>query len=166
MMVLVMAGITAMLNISGDSWQSVNDGVMGGVSSGRMYESTEGMEFRGHLSLENNGGFSSVRHMVQEGLPESQGIRLTFRGDGRDYQFRIRQDDRFDGVSWRHEFSSDGSLQSADLFFTDFTPVWRGRLARGAGGVDPANIRQLGFLIADKRAGDFTLSVLSIELIR
>ena len=44
------------------AWQPVNDGVMGGVSDGRFKITDQGtMEFLGTLSLENNGGFASVR---------------------------------------------------------------------------------------------------------
>ena len=43
-------------------WQTVNDGVMGGRSDGRFkINEDKKMEFFGTLSLENNGGFASVR---------------------------------------------------------------------------------------------------------
>src|SRR6056297_3888272 len=43
-------------------WQTVNDGVMGGRSDGRFrIDEDRKMEFFGTLSLENNGGFVSVR---------------------------------------------------------------------------------------------------------
>ncbi|MEY4191517.1 MAG: hypothetical protein RIR17_2253, partial [Planctomycetota bacterium] len=43
-------------------WQNINDGVMGGVSDGRFrLTGNKSMEFYGTLSLENNGGFASVR---------------------------------------------------------------------------------------------------------
>ena len=43
-------------------WTIVNDGVMGGVSDGRFrITADQTMEFFGTLSLENNGGFASVR---------------------------------------------------------------------------------------------------------
>jgi NADH dehydrogenase [ubiquinone] 1 alpha subcomplex assembly factor 1 len=42
-------------------WQTVNDGVMGGVSDGQFKISNQTMEFFGTLSLENDGGFASVR---------------------------------------------------------------------------------------------------------
>ena len=45
-------------------WQTVNDGVMGGRSDGRFQVNPEGnLEFFGMLSLENNGGFASVRSL-------------------------------------------------------------------------------------------------------
>ena len=43
-------------------WQTTNDGVMGGRSDGRFrINEDKNMEFFGTLSLENNGGFASVR---------------------------------------------------------------------------------------------------------
>lgn len=43
-------------------WQTVNDGVMGGVSDDKFkITDTKTMEFFGTLSLANNGGFASVR---------------------------------------------------------------------------------------------------------
>jgi hypothetical protein len=43
------------------AWRVVNDNVMGGVSTSR-FEATNGVAlFRGDVSLENNGGFASVR---------------------------------------------------------------------------------------------------------
>jgi hypothetical protein len=43
-------------------WQTVNDGVMGGVSVGKFQiTDKKTLEFSGTLSLENNGGFASVR---------------------------------------------------------------------------------------------------------
>src|SRR5210317_35617 len=48
-------------------WQTVNDGVMGGRSDGRFrINEDKYMEFFGTLSLENNGGFASVRSRPRE----------------------------------------------------------------------------------------------------
>ena len=44
------------------SWWTVNDTVMGGVSRSQWVEPIDGLPyFRGVLSLDNNGGFTSVR---------------------------------------------------------------------------------------------------------
>ena len=42
------------------TWPNINDGVMGGVSSGGMSSGDGYATFRGTVSFENNGGFSSV----------------------------------------------------------------------------------------------------------
>jgi len=41
-------------------WTAVNDGVMGGVSRGGAKLVDGSLHFRGILSLDNNGGFSSI----------------------------------------------------------------------------------------------------------
>ena len=89
------------LDLAPESWRAVNDGVMGGVSSGRMVATPDGLRFEGMLSLENNGGFASVRRLVNDDLSRADRVRIEVRGDGRSYQFRLRRGDRFDGIAWR-----------------------------------------------------------------
>jgi hypothetical protein len=57
-------------------------------------------------------------------------------------------------------------VQILELNYSDFTPVWRGREVRDAGDIIPEKVRQIGFLIADKQPGEFSLSILEIELLR
>lgn len=48
---------------SAEEWIVVNDGVMGGVSRSAFVDSESGYaSFQGVMSLDNNGGFASVRH--------------------------------------------------------------------------------------------------------
>ena len=151
------------LEMNPGSWQIVNDGVMGGISSSRMVEADGVLNFEGELSLENNGGFASARRLVDADLSQAAGVRLEVRGDGRTYQFRLRQNDRFDGVAWRSEFTATAEWQTVELSFEDFVPVFRGRRVPEAGLVVPASIRQIGFLLADKTPGPFMLEIRSIE---
>lgn len=162
---LTMIMMSILLDMSPGPWQAINDGVMGGVSSGRMTPNGENLRFEGELSLENNGGFASVRRLVEEDLSKAAGLQLQVRGDGRTYQFRLRQDGRFDGVAWRAEFSTTGEWQTVHLSFDQFSPVFRGRLVPQAGPVVPAAIRQVGFMLADKTPGPFVLEIRSIEFL-
>ena len=72
-------------------WQTVNDGVMGGRSVGRFkINEDKKMEFFGTLSLENNGGFASVRARGGNlGLKTGDVIIARVRGDGRQYNFNL-----------------------------------------------------------------------------
>lgn len=146
-----------------EPWRAINDGVMGGVSSGEMVATAEGLRFQGVLSLENNGGFASVRRLLAVDLSGFDGVRVKIRGDGRTYQLRFRQDGGFDGVSWRAEFSTNGKWQSIELPFQRFEPVWRGRPVPEAGPLVAGQVRQLGFLLADKQPGVFGLDINAIE---
>jgi len=157
--------VIASIDMDIGPWRSINDGVMGGLSAGRMSQTGEGLKFSGEISLENNGGFSSVRRSVDQDLSRAAGVRIEVRGDGREYKFRIRQDDGFDGISWSAEFASSEDWRQIDIPLDRFMPVFRGRLVPQAGPVIPSQIRQIGFLLADKTAGPFALEIRSIEFI-
>jgi len=151
------------LNMDSESWRSVNDGVMGGRSAGGMVQSDAGLKFTGRLSLENNGGFSSVRRSIKQDVSTATGVRVQVRGDGRDYQFRIRQNTGFDGVAWSAVFPSTSEWQQIDIAFDQFSPVFRGRNVPQAGPVVASAIQQIGFLLADKNPGQFELEIRHIE---
>jgi monofunctional biosynthetic peptidoglycan transglycosylase len=68
-------------------WQTVNDGVMDGRSDGRFrINEARNLEFYGTLSLENNGGFASVRSRgTKLGLAKGESIVTRVKGDGREF---------------------------------------------------------------------------------
>jgi hypothetical protein len=143
-------------------WYIVNDGVMGGISSSAMQGTDRGTGlFSGDLSLENNGGFASVRAMVGPvDLSASQGLELRVKGDGRTYQLRLRTSERFDGVAYRSFFETTaGQWTSVVLPFAGFEPTFRGRVLADQPQLDTSNIVQLAFMLADKQAGPFQLEV-------
>jgi hypothetical protein len=75
-------------NTMRDSW-IVNDGVMGGVSQSSLRQDTQGMFFEGMVSLENNGGFASMRSSVR--FPQgTQVLELLAKGDGKRYKLVLR----------------------------------------------------------------------------
>lgn len=165
----MLIGLGLMLSVNFDlearNWWPVNDGVMGGVSSGGVTQDGEILVFTGKLSLENNGGFSSVRSNVEQDISGTSKVRMEVRGDGREYQFRIRQDNRFDGVAWRAMFTASADWQTVEIALDEFVPVFRGRKVSRAGPVDPSAIRQIGFLLADKNAGPFRLEIRKIVFV-
>ncbi len=143
-------------------WRIVNDGVMGGLSSSAMQWQAGGTaRFAGQISLENNGGFASVRTTPQDyQLAGYSGIQLRVRGDGNSYKFRIQTDANFDGVTYSANFTAPvNEWAIVQLPFADFQPTWRGRVLPDVGPLKAADIRQLGFLISDKQSGTFALEV-------
>jgi NADH dehydrogenase [ubiquinone] 1 alpha subcomplex assembly factor 1 len=95
---------------SARAWQTVNDGVMGGRSLGRFkINDNQNMEFFGTLSLENNGGFASVRARgTRLTLNKDDVIVIRIKGDGREYNFDLySQSDRY---SYRLPFQTSFSF--------------------------------------------------------
>lgn len=143
-------------------WTIINDGVMGGLSSSSMQWREGGLAvFSGTVSLENNGGFASVRaNLGTLSLTGSEGICLRVRGDGKTYKFRIRTDTNFDGVAYSKDFFAPaGEWTEIRLPFGEFQPTFRGRMLPNVGALRSEEVRQIGFLIGDKQSGKFSLEV-------
>jgi hypothetical protein len=147
-----------------ENWIIVDDVVMGGKSSGTFKLSTEGHGvFEGTISLENNGGFSSVRYRFEKILiKESTKIILKLRGDGKQYQFRIKPNTG-DYYSYISPFSTTGEWQEIEILLKDMYPSFRGRK------LDQPNfsndyIEEITFLIGNKNQEEFKLLIDKIEL--
>ncbi|MBV5314177.1 MAG: CIA30 family protein [Prolixibacteraceae bacterium] len=143
-------------------WQIINDGVMGGMSEGRFkINSDQTADFGGTVSLENNGGFASVRALLNKPTTGNFGkIALRVKGDGKRYSFRIRTDVNFDGVAYASTFATKKDEWTEHEFVpADFTPTFRGRILQNVTPLNEAQIRQIGFLISDKQTGNFSLKL-------
>lgn len=144
----------------------VNDGVMGGLSQGRI-EMTQNdtLLFKGNISLQNNGGFSSFRIGGKLwDLSAWKGIEIHVRGDGRVYGLRATTDETFlrSSVSFTADFKTvKDEWVKLQIPFSKMKASWRGRkLDRN---FDPAQIKGLGIILADKTAGKFALEIKSIS---
>jgi len=148
-------------------WSPINDAVMGGRSQSRLeFDPAGHARFTGTVSFANNGGFASVR--CQPGQLGRSGIvayQLEVLGDGKCYKFNLRTDDRFDGVNYQCRFQPPASVwTSCRLASADFSPTWRGRPVAAAPRLDPARVRQMGFMIADRQEGPFSLAIRRISV--
>jgi len=143
------------------NWSSIDDRVMGGVSASSMVIENGVAVFSGTVSLDFGGGFASVRTLpARHDLSGLEGVVLELRGDGHRYGFRLRTDDRFDGVSWMASFPTEpGRRLTVVLPFAAFRPTLRGRVVSEAGPFDPAAVQSFGFLIGDRQAGEFRLEI-------
>jgi len=148
-------------------WSAIDDGVMGGVSRSRLRHDPAGHAvFEGVVSLEHNGGFASVRSRPRDlGAPGAVNYALDVRGDGKRYKLNLRTDDTFDGVNYQAVFEpSAGAWTLVQLALSGFRPTFRGRSVPDAPPLDPARVRQMGLMIADRQAGRFALAVRSIRV--
>ena len=143
-------------------WQVVNDDVMGGVSTSQFQLLTNGGAiFSGVVSLENNGGFASVRsNPVRENLSDTSAFALRVRGDGRRYKFTVRTEAGFNAPNYQAEFTTKrGEWEEHRLAFKDFIPTLRGRVLTDLPPLIPSKITSVGLLISDKQAGPFRLEM-------
>jgi monofunctional biosynthetic peptidoglycan transglycosylase len=144
------------------SWQTVNDGVMGGVSDGRFrITARQTLEFYGTLSLENNGGFASVRSRPSDlGLRAGDTLVARVRGDGREYQLNLYTSARGRAFSYRAPVQTrTGEWTEVRIPLDRFEATSFGQVIRSAGPVVPGSVTSVGFLLAEKAPGPFSLEV-------
>jgi NADH dehydrogenase [ubiquinone] 1 alpha subcomplex assembly factor 1 len=146
------------------NWVIVDDIVMGGKSSSAFTLNKSGYGvFEGSVSLENNGGFSSVRHRFQKIMIKNYTkIHLKVKGDGKDYQFRIKSSAK-DYYSYTAQFSTSGEWQEIEIDLNNMHPTFRGRKLNKPN-FNKSYIEEIAFLIGNKKKENFKLLIDKIEL--
>ena len=145
-------------------WLIINDSVMGGVSTSEVGVDDGMFLFSGKLSLANNGGFASTRARIQlEENTEVSKVKLCVVGDGRTYKLRFRTNAGYDGMAYSSDFPTvEGQLTCVDIPERRFLATFRGFQIIDAPKFRFEDIRQIGFMIADKKQGSFKLKVSSL----
>ena len=143
------------------NWQVVNDDVMGGVSTSSFRVTNGVAVFQGEVSLENNGGFASVRSLpARHDLAGCDAFVVRVRGDGRRYKFTARTGRNFASAIYQSAFTTKkGEWEEHRLPFQQFIATFRGRVLATEPPLDPVNITSVGFLVSDKQDGPFRLEI-------
>ncbi|WP_028834089.1 MULTISPECIES: CIA30 family protein [unclassified Pseudoalteromonas] len=145
-------------------WYVVNDSVMGGISNSQVLYENDNLMFTGNVSLANNGGFASIRTLLDVQSQDITKIMLRVKGDGQTYQLRLRTNEYMDGAAYTRSFSTTKSeWLNIEFLPEDFQLTYRGRLLEQQPTINFKDIKQLGFMIAGKQAGEFRLEVGKIE---
>jgi hypothetical protein len=152
------------LNTDLSDWRVIDDGVMGGRSSGNFKGSSEGFGvFYGSVSLENNGGFSSLRYgfpkMDLKGFKE---VVLKVKGNKKKFQFRIK-DKSTNYHSFIAVFETNGAWQTIKIKLSEMYPAFRGRKLL-IGNFSSKSIEEIAFLIGNKTEENFKLEIDKIYL--
>ena len=145
-------------------WTVVDDGVMGGFSEGSIsINSTGNGSFTGNVTTENNGGFSSVRlDKLNINAAKFEYIMLKLKGDGKDYQFRIKENSsqRFSYIS---TFKTSGEWEIIKIPLYSFYPTFRGTRLNQPNFSGRA-IEEIAFFIGNKKKESFALEIAYIAL--
>ena len=145
-------------------WKIVDDVVMGGQSSGnfRLDNAGHGV-FEGEVSLENNGGFSSLHYYPERTLVKGNNkIFVKLKGDGKNYQLRIKANIN-DYHSYIMPFSTTGDWQEIGVPLKEMYPSFRGRKLDRPN-FSNGHFEEITFLIANKRNEKFQLLIDKITI--
>ena len=148
-----------------NDWTVVDDVVMGGRSTGQFKIDSEGHGvYSGNVSLENNGGFSSLRYQFEK-IPthENSKIVIRLKGDGKQYQFRVKSN-RNTYYSYTTTFKTSGDWENIIIDLKDMYPSFRGRTLNMPH-FNENSIEELVFLIGNKKNESFELVLDRIDII-
>jgi NADH dehydrogenase [ubiquinone] 1 alpha subcomplex assembly factor 1 len=140
-------------------WAVVNDGVMGGVSNSQFSTRRSIATFNGTVSLENNGGFASIRSTgsLAPFPPDATKFQVRVKGDGKAYQFTV---DSNAGWYWFSMTPEKGKWTVITIPYAALVPVTRfGEPTERARFDGTQSVSRLGILISNKRAEKFSLSI-------
>ena len=145
-------------------WYIVNDDVMGGVSFSQLeFDNNGNIIFNGQISLDNNGGFASMRcDLSVFNLSRKKVINLRVKGDKKTYQLRIKKN-RYDYHSYVYSFSTSGTWELISINLSDMYPSFRGRRINDDNYIG-RNIQQLSILISNNVEENFSLKIDKIFL--
>jgi len=149
--------------LNNQSWQVINDGVMGGLSRGKVSAESDNLHFFGQISTANNGGFSSA-YFPYSTQSFYDAVRIKAKGDGKTYQIRLIKNINGYRVAYKTSFSTQkDKVQIHTMKLSDFKASFRGRIITSAPPIYSNEIAQVGFLVTHKTNADFSLNVYQVE---
>lgn len=150
------------------AWTTVNDPVMGGLSTSKVTFGDGGLVFSGNISLENNGGFASARSPQDPEIGRraagAKSLRVHARGDGKTYVLKVGPA----GQPWSYiqRFTTEAAVQRIyELPIEGFQPVGM-RLdpaPNAPQALDPSSISEVTIYILDKQQGPFDIAISAID---
>jgi hypothetical protein len=149
-------------------WTTINDPVMGGLSTSTVSFGDGGLLFAGTISLDNNGGFASTRGPQDPGIGQraagATALGVRARGDGKTYVMKV--DSAGQPWSYIQRFSTDaGTWRTYELPIGGFQAVGM-RLdpaPYAPQSLDPSTVSRVSIYILDKQQGPFELTVGAIN---
>lgn len=150
-------------------WYVINDGVMGGLSQSNVSYTTSSLVFAGQVSLENNGGFSSIRSPFDKyDLSDYSAVQIKYKATGYNFAFNLATSRVWYQPVYRVAIDdSNGQWVTKVFKLSHFNEVVVGKKTGAKLAQAKRNdIIRLGFITSEKRAGQFELEVDYIKFIK
>lgn len=152
---------------SEDKWRIVNDGVMGGLSSSKVsINEEEKILFSGKVSLQNNGGFASLRSPLKNyNFVEYSGIEIRIKGDGRMYSISMKETSYFTGSFYTVNFpTTKDEWITIKIPFESFALYYFGNKVNSNPQIPLNKVKEIFLLIGEKQEGPFSSEIDFIKL--
>jgi len=149
-------------NNDSDNWVIINDAVMGGLSTSQVIEDSTSYIFSGDVSLDNNGGFASLRSPRDiYNLEAFTVMTIRYKSTDRDFAVVLESHNQY-YMPYHKQIckSNTDGWSTSEFLLTEFKEY---RLGEETGNVIKSKslreIRRFGIVINDKAAGPFRIEV-------
>ncbi len=149
-----------------EPWRSINDGVMGGLSEGEIAWKDTIMLWSGQTSLENNGGFASIRGPWEHhDLRAMNRAIIRCRGNGGPFKMTLETSQRWWMPYAYTSFNPNDDWQDVVIDVEDFSwsQAQMGDLRNVAPSQELGDVLRIGLMKYDGTAQPFELEVASIH---
>jgi NADH dehydrogenase [ubiquinone] 1 alpha subcomplex assembly factor 1 len=147
-----------------DIWRIVNDDVMGGLSNSEIEEKEHSIIFKGHTSLENNGGFASIRTLIDKGsLKECKTMTIRFKctDTSRSFGISLKDSQKYYIPYYKYVFSPTST--SWEELKVDLKNFGYYKISEKIGNSMPLDaldeVFNIALIISDKKEGDFHIEI-------
>ena len=146
-------------------WYIVNDGVMGGLSKGNASIGKDGLLFYGTVSLDNNGGFTSLRSPYSNfSLGQYTSVEIKYRSKGVRQAFQMEVDRRFYLPNYKIPLQNTEDWTIVRVQLEEVQQYRMGSKTGRSLDIDTlADIIRVGYITNEKRAGDFAFEVAYVK---
>lgn len=146
----------------GENWRVINDAVMGGLSLGQRSIANDSLIFSGDISLQNNGGFSSLKSPFSRmDLSRFQTIEIRYRHQGHPVAFTLEWHPRFYKTYHKMSLPSTNKLWETIRIPLKNIPQYRltGPTGRLMSKKDLKRVIRLGFIASEKEESEFEFEI-------
>ena len=142
---------------NGQNWYITNDGVMGGLSKGKVEFSDNSMIFSGVVSLENNGGFTKIDAPYGNyDLSTYNTVVIRAKGTGHVAAFQLDLYRQFYLPTYKVMLQPTSDWQEYTFKLNDFKEYRMGRkIGEKMSKTALASIIRMGFIMSEKTEGPF-----------
>lgn len=149
------------------SWRTVTDRVMGGVSEAEVELTENTLILKGHISLENNGGFASILSEYDKfDLSPYNKVRIRLRYEGQDFALKLKRYRAHDKPSYKHMLPEAKNWKTLTLYLSDFEQFIKShKTGQQLTDSEAAQIVAISLISQRAEEGDYYLEVDYLEFV-
>ncbi|MEM9887035.1 MAG: CIA30 family protein [Bacteroidota bacterium] len=147
---------------TGQSWQVINDGVMGGLSKGEVRMKDNSVLFEGNVSLKNYGGFTAFKSPFQTiDLSDYEYISIRLKTKGQRLAFTLETEEDFYKPYYKKAIPSiSEDWETIKLELSTFKELQLGQqTGKTLSKEELKKIVRIGLITNEKKEGAFEVEV-------